>query len=310
MSMADVMESDGLTIRRVADALGAEVTGVDLSRELDGHTVRAIEAAFVEHHALVFPDQNLTTEQQIAFSRCFGPLEVFPEKDKIKGDSLVYNVANVTADGIKLGSNDTPVIYQKVNARWHTDSSYRSIPSLASIMYGIEVMPEGSEGGETAFANMFAAYDALSDGMKRRLEPLHMVHYYEFGRRLFPQLPPVTPDEREMVPPVCHPVIRVHPDRGGRRSLFITTNAGNEIGGMALGEGQALHQELAAHVSELRFRYSHRWRVGDLVMWDNRCLLHRAEKYDMDRYRRVLRRTTVAGSGPILGPFSNAVRGA
>ncbi len=263
-----------------------------------------LEAAFRDYHILVFPDQKFTTEQQLAFSVRFGPLEAFPEKDKTKGPMTVYNVANVTPDGAKLGAEDTQCVYQKVNARWHTDSSYRSIPSLASIMYGIEVMPDGAKGGETEFANMFAAHDALSEAMKRRLEPLHMVHYYEFGRRLYPQLPPVTPDEREMVPPVCHPVIRVHPDRGGRRSLFITTNAGNEIGGMTLEEGRQSHAELTRHLSGPQFVYTHRWREGDLVMWDNRCLLHRATVYDMDRYRRVLRRTTIAGAGPIIGPFS------
>ena len=306
--MANIAEVDALEFRRIGSAMGAEGTGIDLSEPLDDETVRAIEDAFREYHLLVFPGQNLTAERQLAFSARFGPLEAFPEKDKTKDAATVYNVSNVAPDGNKAGANDTQCVYQKVNARWHTDSSYRSIPSLASIMYGIEVMPEGAEGGETEFANMFAAHDALPEAMKRRLEPLHMVHYYEFGRRLFPQLPPVTPDEREMVPPVCHPVIRVHRDRGGRRSLFITTNAGNEISGMTLEEGQELHAELAAHVSKPQFVHAHRWRVGDLVMWDNRCLLHRAAVYDMDRYRRVLRRTTVAGAGPIVGPFSNPGR--
>ncbi len=121
-------------------------------------------------------------------------------------------VANVSTEGELLGSRHSQSIYQKVNSRWHTDSSYRYIPSLSSIMYGIEVIPEWAPGGETEFSNMFAAYDALSEEMKWALEPLHMVHYYEFGRRLYPELPPVTAFEKEAVPPVSHPVIRVHPD--------------------------------------------------------------------------------------------------
>lgn len=140
--------------------------------------------------------------------------------------------------------------------------------------------------------------------MKDRLEPLHMVRYYEFGRRLFEELPPLRQAEKSLVPPVTHPVVRMHLDRSNRRSLFFTTNAGNEIGGMSLEDGQALHRKLASHVSQPRLCYKHRWRVNDLVMWDNRRLLHRAKGYDMDRYRRVFRRTTVAGNGPIRGPYS------
>jgi taurine dioxygenase/alpha-ketoglutarate-dependent 2,4-dichlorophenoxyacetate dioxygenase len=293
-----------LEVHPISPALGVEVIGLDVSRPLDDETLGLVKQLFETHHLLCFRDQHLSPEQQIAFSRQFGELEPFPEADKTKEAPVVYHVANVSTDGVLLGSRHVQSIYQKVNARWHTDSSYRAIPSLASIMYGIEVMPEDAQGGETEFSNMFAAYDALSDEMKHRLEPLHMVHYYEFGRRLFEELPPVPHAERSLVPPVTHPVIRVHPDRGNRRSLFFTTNAGNEIGGMSLEDGQALHRKLASHVSRPEFCYKHRWRAGDLVMWDNRCLLHRARGYDMDRYRRVFRRTTVAGAGPIRGPFS------
>ena len=217
--------------------MGVEIVGLDVSKPLDTEALRTIKQAFQDHHLVVFRDQTLSGEEQIAFSKQFGALELFPEEDKTKGDNFVYNVANVSPEGEHLDLEDHRVTYQKVNARWHTDSSYRSIPSLASIMYGIEVIPDGAEGGETEFSTMFAAYDALPEKMKRQLEPLHMVHYYEFGRRLYPQLPPVSHFAREMVPPVTHPLIRVHRDRGNRRSLFLTTNAGNEIGGMGLEEG-------------------------------------------------------------------------
>jgi len=304
MSSAATLDPAGFEIRRLSDAMGAEVIGLDLSVPLDTRTLEAVKDAFQTHHLLCFRDQHLSPEQQVAFSKRFGELETFPEADKTRQAPVIYHVANVSNDGVLLGAKHVQSIFQKVNARWHTDSSYRAIPSLASIMYGIEVMPEGSEGGETEFSNMFEAYDALPAEMKERLEPLHMVHYYEFGRRLFEELPPVSHAEKSLVPPVTHPVIRVHPDRDHRRSLFFTTNAGNEIGGMSLEDGQALHRKLASHVSQARFCYQHRWQVNDLVMWDNRCLLHRAKGYDMDRYRRVFRRTTVAGNGPIRGPYS------
>jgi alpha-ketoglutarate-dependent 2,4-dichlorophenoxyacetate dioxygenase len=293
-----------VAIHRLSPALGAEVVGLDLAQPLDADMVARVRDAFQEHHMLCFPDQRLTDDELVAFSLQFGPLEGFPEKDKTKGKIEVYNVANVSPEGAHLPAEDPRVIFQRNNARWHTDSSYRFVPSLASILYGVEVLPDGAEGGETGFSNMFLAYDALPDDMKRRLEPLHMVHSYEGIRRLEPAMPPTSAAERDAFPPVTHPVIRVHPDRNGRRSLYFTCNTAREIGGGTLEEGQGLHDRLREHVSQPRFCYFHRWRPGDLVMWDNRCLLHRAIPYDYARYRRVLRRTTVAGGGPVVGPFS------
>ena len=308
-TMAEQRVSQDFEISPLRGALGAEVVGLDLAVPLSDSAFGRLRKALQTYHLLCFRDQrDLDDEAQLAFTRRWGELEVFPEADKTKSASTIYNVANVSVDGEHLGPDDHRSIYQKVNARWHTDSSYRYIPSFASIMLGIEVLPDEAQGGETEFSNMLLAYDALSDEMKSLIEPLHMVHYYEFGRRLFSELPPVSPFEREVVPPTCHPLVRIHPDREGRRSLFFTTNAGNEVSGMSLEQGQALHRQLASHASRAEFTYLHRWRPFDLVMWDNRVLLHRAKSYDMARYRRVFRRTTVAGKGPVLGPFSRAVR--
>lgn len=301
--MAQV-STDSVKLTRLSPPLGAEIAGLDVSQPLDATTLGWVREAFQEHHLLCFRDQRLTDVELTAFSLQFGPLEAFPEKDKTKDRIEVYNVANVSPEGAHLPPEDPRVIFQRNNARWHTDSSYRFVPSLASILYGVEVLPDGAEGGQTGFSNMFLAHDALPDDVKRRLEPLHQVHAYEGIRRLEPQMPPTSPAERDAFPPVSHPVIRVHPDRGGRRSLYFTCNTSREIGGGTLEEGQALHDWLREHVSQPQFCYYHRWRPGDLVMWDNRCLLHRAIPYDYARYRRVLRRTTVAGSGPVVGPFS------
>jgi len=293
-----------LAIHRLSPTLGAEVVGLDLAQPLDAPTLGRVRDAFQEHHMLCFRDQRLTDEQLMAYSVQLGPLEAFPEKDKTKGKIEVYNVANVSPEGAHLAADDPRVIFQRNNARWHTDSSYRFEPSLASILYGVEVLPEGAEGGETGFSNMLLAYAALPDDMKRRLEPLHQVHSYEGIRRLEPTMPPTSPAERDAFPPVTHPLIRVHPDRDGRRSLYLTCNTSREIGGGTLEEGQRLHEWLREWVDQPRFCYYHRWRVFDLVMWDNRVLLHRAIPYDYAKYRRVLRRTTVAGRGPVVGPFS------
>lgn len=295
-------------IKSLGAALGAEILGLDLSSTLSPEVIEGVHAALQKHHVLCFRDQNLSEAQQVTMSKQFGPLEVFPEEDKTKDAPTIYNVANVAPSGEHLPETDHRVVFQKVNARWHTDSSYRYIPSYASLLYGIEVLPDDAEGGRTGFSNMLAAYDALPENVKALIEPLHMVHYYEFGRRLYPTLPPVTPHEKQSIPPVSHPLVRVHPDRDYRRSLFITANAGNEISGMSLEEGQALHQMLVDHVSRPEFCYFHKWRKGDLVVWDNRVTLHKAEAYDMSKYRRVFRRTTLAGPGPVMGPFSNAVR--
>jgi alpha-ketoglutarate-dependent taurine dioxygenase len=295
------------TVRRIGKTLGAEVMGLDLAQPCVPTTLNWLRSTLQEHHVLCVRKQILSEQQQLAFSEQLGSLEAFPEKDKTKSESTIYNVANVSAEGQHLPVTDHRVIFQLVNARWHTDSSYRYIPSFASLLYGIEVLPDDAPGGETEFSNMFAAYDALPNDLKQRLQPLHMVHSYEFGRRMFPELPPLTQTEREFVPPTSHPLVRVHPDRGNRRSLFMTANAGNEVSGMSLEEGQALHRQLHDHVSNPAFCYLHRWQKGDFVIWDNRCTLHRARAYDMAQYRRVFRRTTIAGAGPVLGPYSQAV---
>ncbi|MCH9675432.1 MAG: TauD/TfdA family dioxygenase [Gammaproteobacteria bacterium] len=302
MSSARAIASE-FSINPISDALGAEIVGLDVSHSLDPNTVQRLRDAFQTYHMLCFRDQHLDDEAMVAFSTQFGPLEAFPEKDKTKARIEVYNVANVSTDGKHLEASDQRVIFQRNNARWHTDSSYRYIPSLASLMYGVEVLPDDAVGGETGFANMLAAYAALPEDMKDRLDCLHQVHSYGEIRRLEPTMQPMTSDERNALPPVTHPVVRVHPDRDYQRSLYFTSNTSLEIGGGTLEEGIALHQWLVDYASREEFCYYHRWRSNDLVMWDNRVLLHRAIEYDYARYRRVLRRTTVAGDTPIMGPF-------
>ena len=309
MSALNPIQPD-FTIERLSPVLGAEVIGLDASQPLDSDTVQVLKDAFQQHHMLCLRDQRLGDDEMVRFSIQFGPLEEFPEKDKTEEKIEVYHVANVSHSGEHLAENDERVIYQRNNARWHTDSSYRYTPSLASLLYGIEVLPDGAPGGETGFSNMLAAYAALPDEMRTKLEPLHQVHAYGEIRRLEPKLPPMSVSERDALPPVTHPVIRVHPDRDYQRSLYFTSNTSMEIGGGTLEEGVALHRWLVDYAGHDEFCYYHRWQTNDLVMWDNRVLLHRAIEYDNAKYRRVLRRTTVAGSGPIMGPFWPEARAA
>ena len=305
--MADIVGEE-FSILPVANTLGAEVIGLDVSEPLNIQTRVKLRDAFQTHHLLCFRDQRLTDEQLVSFSIQFGELEVFPEKDKTRGKQEVYNVANVSPNGEHLDEDDQRVIFQRNNGRWHTDSSYRDVPSLASIMYGLEVLPDDAKGGETAFSNMLKAYEKLPKKMKNRLECLHQVHYYGAIRRLEPSMRPMNDEERDLLPPITHPVVRVHPDRNYQRSLFFTSNTSLEIGGMTLEEGRSLHSWLVDYVSRPEFCYQHRWKLNDLVMWDNRVLLHKAMPYDCNKYRRVLRRTTVGGCGPVLGPFWPEVR--
>jgi alpha-ketoglutarate-dependent taurine dioxygenase len=292
------------TLRALSPALGAEVTGIDLTLPLDDAGFAELRAALQRHHFLCIRDQRLSEAQQVDISRRFGPLETFPEQQKTRALPTFYNVANVTADGTLMAATDPRLVAQKANELWHTDSSYRFVPSFCSLLYAIEALPDEAPDGETEFSNTFLAYDALPESTRRRIEPLHMVHDYAFDYRLFPDLPPLAPGIREAFPPASHPLVRVHRDRGSRRSLFMTANVGAEIGGMTVEEGRALHAELVAHVSRPEFCHRHRWRTGDLMVWDNRCLLHRGRPYDTQRFRRIARRTTIAGEGPLRGPFT------
>lgn len=287
----------------ILNNFGVIIDEIDLSNNLSNEDILEIKDLFFNKHILVFKNQNLSEKEQLKFTENFGELEIYPEADKTNDSSKTYHVANVSLDGKHLTDKDEMSLYQKVNQRWHTDSSYRFTPSYASLLYGIEVLPDLAEGGETEFVNMFKVYESLEDSLKLKLECLHMVHYYEFGRRLFPELPPLSTIEKQNVPPVSHPIIRLHPDRNNKKSLYFTANAGNEIGGMSQKKGEDLHKLLVDIVSKSPYRYKHRWQKGDLVMWDNRCLLHRAIPYDMNKYRRVFRRTTVAGLGAIKGSF-------
>ena len=185
------------------------------------------------------------------------------------------------------------VILQKNNSRWHTDSSYRYLPSIFSILYGQETLPPKAVGGQTQFSNMLLAYDHLPEDKKILLEPLHQVHSYNDIRRLEPGLPELTYEEKSNFPPVTHPIVRVHPDRNFRKSLYFTSNTSLEIGGMSLEQGKELHKWLVNYISQPKFCYTHKWQKNDLIMWDNRVLLHRVIPYDYAKYRRAMIRGTV-----------------
>ncbi|MBV9017240.1 MAG: TauD/TfdA family dioxygenase [Alphaproteobacteria bacterium] len=255
------------------------ISGIDLSQPLASEAQDAIWQAFLAHHVVVFPKQFLTREQQFAFAARFGEVEVHGAH---RGEAKRYDVAHVMTN---LDSDGRPVIRvsKAANYHWHTDKPYHAAPPALTMLRAVEVPPEeAGAGGDTEFANTALAYDALADETKRRIAALRIVFRPAFD------------DSR---PSVDHPLVRTHPDVG-RKALYLG-NHSTHILGVPETQGRALLDELLAHATQPQFVYRHRWHVGDLVMWDNRCLLHRlVVDGAMTRYRRVMYRSVVKGTVP------------
>jgi alpha-ketoglutarate-dependent 2,4-dichlorophenoxyacetate dioxygenase len=282
-----------LTTRKLHPLFGVEVVGVDV-KTVDAATFEAIVAAFNEHSVLLFRGQSLTDEEQIAFSRRFGPLETTIRSiaSQAGTPSHIANLSNVDADDRLIPADDKRNVYNAGNQMWHTDSSFKKVPATASLLSGREVP---AEGGETQFASMRVAYERLPADLQRFLEGKVAVHSFVYSRGLVADdLMP--PDHAAQVPPVRQALVRANPVNG-RKAFYVGSHA-CEIVGMPTVEARALLRELREAATRTELVYTHRWRVGDLVMWDNRCMLHRGRPWDGSRYRRVMHRTTVAGEGP------------
>ncbi|MGE5147106.1 MAG: TauD/TfdA dioxygenase family protein [Candidatus Eiseniibacteriota bacterium] len=279
-----------ISVRPLSPALGAEIGGVDLARPLDDAAFRRILDAFHAHSVILFRDQHLSEAQHIAFSRRFGPLEIHVAKQYLlPGHPEIVVLSNrVDADGRPEGIEDA-------GRYWHSDLSYMRRPSLGSLLYALEVPDEG---GDTLFASMHAAHDALPAGLKGRIEGLKAVHRYgDRWRKDAAQgraRASLSDAERQATPDAIHPVVRVHPGNG-RPALYVNEGFTVGIVGMAEDEGRALLGELFAFSTRPEFTWRHRWRPGDLLFWDNRSVVHSATDYD-PRTIRHLHRTTVAGS--------------
>ena len=287
MSMVlDVRPEAGqsFTLRPLSPALAAEVIGLDLRQPLDSATRDAVYAAFVRHHVLCFRDQALNKDQQIAFTQQFGTLERHIASNRGADNPLVHTVSNLDAQGVPSG---------KVGSQaWHSDKSFRPEPSLATVLHAVTLPPEG---GNTCFADMTAAYDALDAAEQAELDGVRVIHSWELSRQKSGQQ--ATPEEVRDAPPMSHPLVRVHPDTG-RKSLFMGEHA-SHFDGRPMAEGRARLATLQAHATQDQFVYRHHWRPGDMLMWDNRCLLHRADpNFDAALYPRVLHRTCLRGTSP------------
>jgi alpha-ketoglutarate-dependent 2,4-dichlorophenoxyacetate dioxygenase len=284
----------GILVTPVQGDFVARLTGLDLSRPLDEGDFGQVRDAFHRYAVMVFPEQPLTDAQQIAFSERFGPLEVSLRKDRPRriDNPRISDISNVDEKDRVFDPDDERAIYNAGNRLWHSDSSFKRVPAMASLLSGREVPPEG---GETEYADLRGAWDALPADRQRGLEALVAEHSFVYSRGLI-GYDQFTDAERAAVPPVPQAVVRTHPATG-RKSLYLGSHA-SHILGRPVEEGRALLRELLEFATQPQFVYRHVWHQHDLVMWDNRCVLHRGRPWDERRYRRVMHRTTVAGAGP------------
>jgi alpha-ketoglutarate-dependent 2,4-dichlorophenoxyacetate dioxygenase len=286
-----------IIVRPLHPVFVGQVIGVDLRNPLDTPTVSAIDDAISRHGVLVFPGQFITDEQQIAFSRRFGDLETTVRAYRTdyvpRLDMHIADISNLDQNSAVRPKDDRLRLNALGNRLWHSDSSFKRVPARFSLL-SARVIP--SEGGETQFADMRAAWDALPDRMKARLEGLICEHTQLFSRAKI-AFTDWSEEERVKMAPVPQVLVRTHPG-SGRKSLFLSSHAGR-IRGMQEPEARVLLMDLMEHATQREFVYTHRWRVGDLVMWDNRCTMHRAREYDETQVRD-LHRTTVSDGMPTV----------
>lgn len=279
-----------LKITPLSTWTGAECIGVDLANLKDGEWDR-LRQAYGACSILVVRNQNLTKTAQIAFSERFGELELPIRTDYLGKDfPALHVVSNLGRDG---KPNPKAALENPGNFFWHTDASYMGRPASTTLLYAIDIPPQG---GDTLFANMHAAYDALSPETKQRIDGLRAVHSWEqsrynSGSRV------ASAEEIAAAPPVAHPLVRTHP-KTGRKALYLGNHT-SHIEGMPIEEGRALLKQLLDHATQPEFVYQHQWRTGDMVIWDNRSLLHKAsDDFDMGNHVRRLHRTVIQGDTP------------
>jgi alpha-ketoglutarate-dependent 2,4-dichlorophenoxyacetate dioxygenase len=284
-----------VSIRPLRPTFSGEIDGIDLTRPLSAEDVAALEAAMDEYAVLVFHNQSITDEQQLAFSRNFGELElpgsvsnITKEKDRRLGE-LLADVSNLDRDHNPLQRNDRQRMFNLGNQLWHSDSSFRAVPAKYSLLSGRIVPPQG---GNTEFADMRAAYDALDDRTKAEIDDMVCEHSLLFSRGQlgFDEL---SEAERTNFKPVRQRLVRTHPVTG-RKSLYLSAHIGSIVG-WPTPEARLFLRDLTENATRPEFVYSHQWRQFDLVMWDNGQVLHRARRFSDTTEIRDMRRTTIAG---------------
>ncbi|MBR0650639.1 TauD/TfdA family dioxygenase [Roseomonas terrae] len=276
----------------------AEATGIDLRRPLTPHQVDDIHRAMDRYAVLVFPGQPLDDDQQMAVGRALGTLEttratVDADKHRLKHQEM-NDISNLDTEGRLLAADDRRRMFSLGNRLWHSDSSFKSTPALYSMLHARVIPPEG---GETEFADMRAAWDALADRQKAKLRSLTTWHSLIYSRAQL-GFDAYTDDEKKAFAPVPQRLIRRHPG-SGRVSLYLSAHIGR-VEGMPVPEGMMMIRELTEHATQRQFVHSHTWRQHDLVIWDNRCTMHRARPFEDSTYPRDMRRVTLQDVAPTL----------
>jgi alpha-ketoglutarate-dependent 2,4-dichlorophenoxyacetate dioxygenase len=294
-----------VTVQPTTPNFAAEVGDVDLGKPLGAEDLAAIRAAFTKYAVLVFPGQDFTDESHLAFARHFGPLEtsVFALRadHKMRLQPQLADVGNLDAEDRILKADDRVRLYQLGNRLWHTDSSFKRLPAYCSILHGRSIPPIG---GHTEFADLRAAYDALPEATRQKIAGLVAEHSLMTSRAKL-GFSDFNDEERKAFEPVPQVLVRRLQD-SGRMSLYVASHAG-AIRGMARPEAERLIKELIDHATQRQFVYTHRWRINDLVMWDDRCTMHRGLDFDDQRYKRDMRRATVSDVAPTCEQMGLAV---
>src|ERR1700761_9202 len=288
-----------IAIRQLTKHLVGEVSGVDLRKPLTKDEAATIEAGMDKYAVLVFHGQDITDEQQMAFALNFGPREnprggnITKKQDYRLGSAGLNDVSNLGKDGKPLAKDSRTHLFNLGNCLWHSDSSFRAIPAKFSLLSARVVNPKG---GNTEFADMRAAYDALDDETKAEIGDLICEHSLMYSRGSLGFVD-YTDEEKQLFKPVLQRLVRTHPVHR-RKSLYLSSHAGKVLG-MSLPEGRVLLRDLNEHATQPEFVYVHKWILHDLVMWDNRQTMHRARRYDQSQ-PRDMRRATVAGTEPTV----------
>jgi alpha-ketoglutarate-dependent 2,4-dichlorophenoxyacetate dioxygenase len=294
-----------ITVQPITPDFAAEVADAALDRPLSTEDLATIRAAFTKYAVLVFPDQEFDDESQLAFARNFGPLEttVFKAREdhKLRLHENLADVSNLDAENRILTTDDRQRLYNLGNQLWHTDSSFKQVPAYCSMLHARSIPPIG---GQTEFADMRAAYDALPQATKQRIAGLVAEHSIMTSRAKL-GFADFDDSEREAFKPVPQVLVRRLQD-SGRMSLYMASHAG-AIRGLPEHEAKTLLEELVEHATQRQFVYAHRWRVKDLVIWDDRCTMHRGIPFDDQRYARDMRRATVSDVAPTCEQMGLAV---
>jgi alpha-ketoglutarate-dependent 2,4-dichlorophenoxyacetate dioxygenase len=286
-----------LTVRALHPVFAAEIRGLDLREPLTPDIATAIEQAVDRYAVVVFRDQQIDGDQQMAFAENFGTIEptranVGVEKDRLK--SGLNDISNLGADGSILAKDARRRIFNLGNRLWHSDSSFKKVPAKYSMLYGKVIPPVG---GQTEFADMRAAWDALPEETQQQISDLVCEHSLLFSRAVL-GFADFTEAERATYAPVRQRLVRRHAG-SGRRSIFLSSHIGGIVG-WQVPEALALLRDLTEHATQREFVYTHHWRVNDLVLWDNRCTMHRGRAYDDQRHPRDMQRVTLEDSASTL----------